>query len=690
MARTSFGRGFRQIAASAALLLGALTSFGAALTLDATAAHAALAACTDSWTGTAGDGLWSTASNWLTSSSTEAVPTSSDVVCIGNNSSASPFAVTLTSGVTVAALELGGTTMSTLTLSNVQLSLGTAANDPSEIFSNGVVDLNSAGSGELTNANSSIVTTVDSGGIINTSTAASSTAYLGLQGALTFNAGATLNVSGSGTTLFYSAVNVTNNGTITVNSGTLSGASTKFTNNASIVNNATASLNTDYVNRGSASGANAVTLVAGTYDDDTSAGAGSYNATGGIILTGTGSSPGIASGQTLTLSNVTATTNVTSFTIDGTVDLNSAGSGELLNGASGDAMTVASGGIINTSTATSSTGYLGLQGTLTFNAGAALNVSGPGTTVFYSVVNVTNNGTITVNSGTLSGASTKFTNNASIVNNATASLNTDYVNRGSASGTNPVTLVAGTFDDDTSAGAGSYNATGTITLTGTGSSPGIASGQTLTLSNVTATTNVTSFTIDGTVDLNSAGSGELLNGASGDAMTVASGGIINTSTATSSTGYLGLQGTLTFNAGATLNVSGPGTTVFYSVVNVTNNGTITVNSGTLSGASTKFTNNASIVNNATASLNTDYVNRGSASGTNPVTLVAGTFDDDTSAGAGSYNATGTITLTGTGSSPGIASGQTLTLSNVTATTNVTSFTIDGTVDLNFGRQRRAT
>jgi antigen 43 len=35
--------------------------------------------CTDSWTGAASDGLWQTAGNW----STEAVPSSSDVACIG-------------------------------------------------------------------------------------------------------------------------------------------------------------------------------------------------------------------------------------------------------------------------------------------------------------------------------------------------------------------------------------------------------------------------------------------------------------------------------------------------------------------------------------------------------------------------------------------------------------------------------
>ncbi len=88
-------------------------------------------------------------------------------------------------------------------------------------------------------------------------------------------------------------------------------------------------------------------------------------------------------------------------------------------------MTVASGGIINTSTATSSTGYLGLQGTLTFNAGAALNVSGPGTTRFYSAVNVINNGTITVAPGSTLSIDSTFSQGRfgtlAVTNNVTAS-----------------------------------------------------------------------------------------------------------------------------------------------------------------------------------------------------------------------------------------------------------------------------
>ena len=63
-----------------------------------------------------------------------------------------------------------------------------------------------------------------------------------------------------------------------------------MTNNGSITNGGTVDLNTDYIDRGSAGGANPVTIVGGTLDDDaTAAGGGMYSATGAFILKGTGS-----------------------------------------------------------------------------------------------------------------------------------------------------------------------------------------------------------------------------------------------------------------------------------------------------------------------------------------------------------------------------------------------------------------
>ena len=59
---------------------------------------------------------------------------------------------------------------------NVSLTLGNASDDPSEIFGNGIFDMTSTtGNAELFNANSSIDTTVDSGGQINSTTNGTST-----------------------------------------------------------------------------------------------------------------------------------------------------------------------------------------------------------------------------------------------------------------------------------------------------------------------------------------------------------------------------------------------------------------------------------------------------------------------------------------------------------------------------------
>ncbi|HSZ35510.1 MAG TPA: fibronectin type III domain-containing protein, partial [Acidimicrobiales bacterium] len=614
MARTSFGRGARQVAASAALVVGALTSFGAALTLDATGAHGiTLAACTDSWTGSAGDGNWSTAGNWLTSSSTQAVPTSSDVACIGNNTSTTPFTVTLSSSVSVAALELGGNTASTLNSTNDAVNLGNASNDPSEIFSNGIINLTSTtGDAELFNANSSIVTQVDSGGQVNAITNGSSATYIGNTGTLTINGA--LNVSGTGTgqTELYNGVTVVNNGSIDVTANTLSDASSgSFTNNGTITNAATVNLSTDYIDRGSAVGANPVNFQGGTFDDDTGAGGGTYTASGSIILKGTGSNPGLSTGQTLDLNNVTGTNEATTFTVDGTINLTSTtGDAELFNNVVGDAITVASGGQVDAITNGTSATYIGNTGTLTINSGGALNVSGTGTgageTQLYNAVTVVNNGSIDVTANTLYVPTNGgFTNNGTITNAATVNLSTDYIDRGSAAGANPVNFQGGTFDDDTGAGGGTYTASGSIILKGTGSSPGIPPTQTLDLNGVTGTNEATTFTVDGTINLNvTSGSPQFFNNVVGDTITLASGATAKTLGSGSNIAYFGNTGTLNIAKGATVDLTATNDQ-FYNAVAVTDNGTVTVPAGSNLTIGNTFTQGRfgtlAVTNNVTAS-----------------------------------------------------------------------------------------
>src|SRR5208283_3596385 len=87
--------------------------------------------------------------------------------------------------------------------------------------------------------------------------------------------------------------------------------------------------------------------------------------------------------------------------------------------------------------------------------------------------------------------------------------------------------------------------------------------------------------------------------------------------------------------------------------------------------STTFTNSSTgtIGNSGTLNLNgTDFIDRGAETGAAVNISSGATFDDDTSAGGGSFTATSVnFDLTGTGTSPGIAATQTLNLVNSTGT-----------------------
>ena len=204
--------------------------------------------------------------------------------------------------------------------------------------------------------------------------------------------------TGAGVTNLYSAVTVVNNGSIdvTASTATLDDASnTSLTNNGSITNGGTVDLNTDYIDRGSAGGANPVTIVGGTLDDDaTAAGGGTYSATGAFILKGTGSNPGLPSAQTLNIKGVTATNEATNFIDDGTITLIvTSGTPELVNNLSTETVTVGSSGAIDSLGTGSTNAYFGTTGMLNIDKGGMIDLAAENN-VFYSEVAVTNNGTI--------------------------------------------------------------------------------------------------------------------------------------------------------------------------------------------------------------------------------------------------------------------------------------------------------
>src|ERR1700684_1275411 len=83
------------------LLVGVATAI-----VSAAPAAASAAPCTDTWTGVAGDGLWSDGAHW-----SNGTPQSSDIACIGPGSSVELDAAT--TNFTVAGLELDGATLTT-------------------------------------------------------------------------------------------------------------------------------------------------------------------------------------------------------------------------------------------------------------------------------------------------------------------------------------------------------------------------------------------------------------------------------------------------------------------------------------------------------------------------------------------------------------------------------------------------
>ena len=117
---------------------------------------------------------------------------------------------------------------------------------------------------------------------------------------------------------------ITNDGTVTIEATgnlALSGGSS-FANNAAVTNSGAFSVsNGTFTQRGSVSG-NAVLFIESTLDDDLGAGAGLFNLADGCTLTGSGSHPGVAAGQVVTVSGANIAFALgTNLTNTGTITL---------------------------------------------------------------------------------------------------------------------------------------------------------------------------------------------------------------------------------------------------------------------------------------------------------------------------------------------------------------------------------
>jgi hypothetical protein len=409
--------------------------------------------CTDSWTNTSG-GNFGTGTNWSTGS----VPSSSDDACI---TATGTYTVTDSATYSVNSLTLGGSNgTQTLVLGSGD-TLGLLTD--STINTNGVLTLGDAGNGNSTLAGGNTVTLTNHGNLdtvlgggglrlvhLNVDNASDGTADVATN--------ATALVDSPGTT-------ITNDGALTVDSGgtlsLISGGNSFHNDGGTVTNNGSVlDRNGTFYQRGGTETGNAVALAPATLDDDTTARAASFTFTAGF-LTGTGSSPGIAAGQTVTVSASPGSVNlaVSPFLNDGTVVLGDAVSGNSTLGG-GNSVTLTNHGNLD---AVLGGGGLRLvqlnvdnasDGTVDVATNASALMDTPGTTI-------TNDGSFMVDSGGTFSLSNgiNFVNgggNVTLASTAQFQLNGDagFTQDGDGTFTDTIDATTGDFGQLTGCGPG--------------------------------------------------------------------------------------------------------------------------------------------------------------------------------------------------------------------------------------------
>jgi hypothetical protein len=433
------------------------------LTLATFATTAAAAqACTETWTGNAGDGSWNTANNW----SPAQVPQTTDSVCI---TAAGTYTVTLPAGgadfagADIASLTLGASSgTGTQTLDVVgqdyyhagEIFPGTTLtlNDSSTITSSGELILDSTSGGYPPGSNPAggyaalnAATLTNSGKIVTQSEDPSWPTYFA--GSLTEEPSASLDVNsgtftmpspnggGYGSSYGYS---VTNGGSMDIASGagfaftTGYGGSGGFINNGTVINNGSITANSGggqvtWTQSGGSESGNPVVLQAGAWLVD-SAGAGSFlfNYESGE-LSGT-----IPAGQTVTVQGevfnsggedynstglgLDANSNTAPVTNDGTLVLDAPGSGS----ASGGSTFLNSGTLDNNGTFVSQ-----VEDSTWNNTLQASIVNGTSGKIDLNSGELISNGGATSNSGAVTvapGALWSFNEAGALVNEASGTI----------------------------------------------------------------------------------------------------------------------------------------------------------------------------------------------------------------------------------------------------------------------------
>jgi len=637
-------RGTLQRALTAiAVTASSLVAFGIA-SIPAAPAASAAPTCTDSWTGTAGDGLWTTAANWGAG-----VPGSSSVACI---QLAGTYTVTIIGSASAAVLELGATSgQQTLDVSGAgtqsTLSLSTATG--SDIAGHGVLEIDN-GTGNAILAGGSTVTLANDGSFETLGTTGAND-FLRVN--LTNDSGGTVDVAGA-STLQDSGTTTTNNGSFTVASGDsldLSSSSNFTDSGGTLANKGSLDLSGGtFTQSGGTESGNAVQLSSSTLTD--SAGAGSFSLVSSDNLAGT-----IPSGQTVTVLGSSATgqadtTLAAGVTNHGTLALNSQPTANAIL-AGGNTVTLTNNGTFETLGATTAADYL--RTNLTNTAGGTVDISGV-TTFQDSGTTTTNNGSFTVASGDsldLSSSSNFTESGGTLADKGSLDLSSGtFTQSGGTESSNAVQLSGSTLTD--SAGTGSFSLVSSDNLAGT-----IPSGQTVTVLGDSAsgqadTTLTAGLTNNGTLAVDSTSTANAIL-AGGNTVTVTNHGTFETLGATSASDYL--RTNVTNTAGGTVDISGV-TTLQDSATATTNNGTFTVASGAnldLSSGSSFADSGGTLANKGSLDVSGGtFTQSGGTESANAVQLSGSTLTD--SVGTGSFSLVSSDNLGGT-----IPSGQTVTV-----------------------------
>jgi hypothetical protein len=402
--------------------------------------HVRPLACTDSWK-TAASGEWLTAANW----STGVAPTSSSKVCI---TLAGTYKVTISGTALAGTIKLGGSSgKQTLLISGSPsassiLELSTATG--SQITKQGVLEVdakNSSGSGSADLYGPSV--TIVNAGTFETKGGKINPDYL--RASLTNSSGATTKIDGiTDDDADGGVTTLTDEGTFSVGSAgilSLTGGS-KFTHSGgTLTNDGTLSVTSGtFTQSGGTDSGNAISVISATLSD--SAGAATFDLYGTVTLSGT-----IPSGQTVdAIGNPSYSTTIepgANWTNDGTFELDSetvSGSGSTDLYAPSDTLT--NDGTFETEGGTINPNYL--RTSLTNASGGTTKIDGiTNDDADGGVTTLTNKGTLSVGSAdgiTLSGGSL-FTQDSSGTFSPTVNASTGVFGI-----TGGVDTLAGTLD----------------------------------------------------------------------------------------------------------------------------------------------------------------------------------------------------------------------------------------------------